>query len=68
MEGRDGDRLPYFGRARIAAGLVIAALVVILALADAASPEYSLDSIILGLLLGASLLFLGIEAGRGFLR
>ena len=68
MEGRDGDRLPYFGRARIAAGLGLAALVVILALADAGSPDYSLDSIVLGLLLGASLLFLGIEAGRGFLR
>lgn len=68
MAGSNGSPEPYYGRARIAAGLGLVALVIFLALLDALSPNFNLDSVVLGLLLGASLLFLGIEAGRGFLR
>jgi len=62
-----GDERPYFGRARIAAGLLLVALVSILGLLDAWSPDFQFDSIQLGLLLGTALLFLGVEAGRKLL-
>jgi hypothetical protein len=58
---------PYYGRARIAAGLMLIGLVIALALIDALSPHYSVDSIQLGLLLGTGLVLLGVEAGRKLL-
>lgn len=69
MGGTDGaPENPFYGTARIAAGLGIIVLVVVLFVADALLPEFDLDSIQLGLLLGTALLFLGVEAGRKLLR
>lgn len=69
MGGLDEKRDdPYYGRARIAAGLGLIALVFVLYIADVLSPTFSLDSIQVGLLLGTALLFLGVEAGRKLLR
>lgn len=60
----DDDDGPYV-RPRTAAGLVLVGLVVTLAVIDALSPSYAVDTITLGLLLGAGLLLLGVEgAGR----
>lgn len=69
MGGPDEKRDdPFYGRARIYAGLGLIALVCVLYIADVASATFSLDSIQLGLLLGTALLFLGVEAGRKLLR
>jgi hypothetical protein len=63
--GSDG---PYnYGRARVAGGLLLIGLVVVLALIDAISLDYHVDSIQLGLLLGTGLVLLGVEAGRKLL-
>jgi hypothetical protein len=51
----------------VAGGLLLIGLVVALALIDAISVEYSVDSIQLGLLLGTGLVLLGVEAGRKLL-
>lgn len=64
--GTDGSAYD-FGRARVAGGLLLIGLVVALALIDAISTEYSVDSIQLGLLLGTGLVLLGVEAGRKLL-
>jgi hypothetical protein len=64
--GTDGGAY-NFGRARVAGGLLLIGLVVILALIDAVSIDYSVDSIQLGLLLGTGLVLLGVEAGRKLL-
>jgi hypothetical protein len=63
----DHDRPYNFGRARSVGGLAIIVLVGVLAVIDAASESYSIDTIQLGLLLGTGLLLLGIEAGRKLL-
>ena len=57
-----------FRRARTAAGLLLVGLVVILAVLDASSREFSIDSVQLGIMLGTALLFLGVEAGRKLFR
>jgi hypothetical protein len=44
--------------------LVLVLLVAILAIIDAASDNFAIDSVQLGLLLGTALLLLGVEAGR----
>lgn len=64
MTGPDGGASPYYGKARIAGGLLLIGLVIALALIDAISADYSVDSIQLGLLLGTGLVLLGVEAGR----
>lgn len=43
-------------------------IVLFLYVADVLSPDFSVDSIQLGLLLGTALLFLGVEAGKRLLR
>jgi len=69
MEGHDPHNgKPYFGRARTASGLLLIALVAILFVLDVMSPDFALDSIQLGLILGTALLFLGVEAGKKLLR
>jgi hypothetical protein len=55
MTGGSDDR-PYYGRARIAAGLMLIGLVMALLLIDALSFDYHVDSI-----------QLGVEAGRKLL-
>lgn len=57
---------PY-GKARNIGGLTLIFLVVVLALLDVVSADYSIDSIQLGLLLGTGLVLLGVEAGRRLL-
>ena len=69
MEAPDGrGTSPDFSRPRAAGGIALLALVGMLYLADFASPDFSVDSIQLGLLLGTALLLLGVEAGRKLLR
>jgi hypothetical protein len=68
MSTGGGNGGPYdYGRARVAAGLALIVLVIALTLIDAASTDYSVDSIQLGLLLGTGLVLLGVEAGRKLL-
>lgn len=66
-DGAPSDARPYYGRARIAGGLLLIGLVMVLALIDAVSVDYAIDSIQLGLLLGTGLVLLGVEAGRKLL-
>jgi hypothetical protein len=62
------DGGPYnYGRARVAGGLLLIGLVVILAIIDAISIEYSVDSIQLGLILGTGSVLLGVEAIRKYI-
>lgn len=62
----DADGAPYYGRARIAGGLALIFASIILLLVDALSTEYSVDSIVLGLVLGTGIVLLGVEAGLKF--
>lgn len=59
----DDERFHY-GRARTAGGLALIALAMLLTLLDAASVDYQLDSIQLGLILGTAGVLLGVEAVR----
>lgn len=70
MGGSDGSSLESlaYGRLRRIAAGVLTALVSILVLADVASAEYRADPVVLGLLLGALLVLLGVEAGTRLLR
>lgn len=67
MPGGDDDLRPFYGRARIIGGLGLLALFGILAVVDALSTAFALDSIQAGLILGTALLLLGVEAGRKLL-
>lgn len=67
MTGGPEDGRPYYGRARIAGGLTLIFGAVVLLLVDALSRDYSVDSIVLGLILGTGVVLLGVEAGRKFL-
>ena len=68
MSSGNGNGNGYnYGRARVAGGMALILLVVALMLFDAASVEYRVDSIQLGLLLGTGLVLLGVEAGRRLL-
>lgn len=61
------DGVPPFSRARTAGGLALLALVGVLFVIDSLRPDFAIDSIQLGLLLGTALLLLGVEAGRKLL-
>lgn len=65
---QEQDEAPHFIRPRTLAGLLLYGLVAVLALIDAASPEYALDSIQLGLLLGTGGVLLGVEPLRRLLK
>ncbi len=67
MTGGPEGGQPYYGRARIAGGLALIFAAIVLLLVDALSLEYSVDSIVLGLILGTGVVLLGVEAGRRFL-
>lgn len=47
---------------------MLTALVSVLVIADVASRDYQIDPIVLGLILGALLVLLGVEAGTRLLR
>jgi len=65
--GSDDDR-PYYGRARIAGGLILIGISSILTVLDAIRTDYSVDSIQLGLLLGTGGVLLGVEPIARFIR
>ena len=56
------DDRPYYGRARTIGGLVLLVGGVVLTVLDAFSIEYSVDSIVLGLMFGTGVVLLGAEA------
>jgi hypothetical protein len=56
-----------FVRARIIGGLALLALVIVLGIWDAASADFTIDTVQYGLLLGTSLAMLGLDAGRKLL-
>lgn len=58
------DERPYYGKARTVAGLLLFVIAGLLALLDAILPDYSIDSIPFGLLLGTGSLLLGVEGIR----
>lgn len=58
----------HFVRPRIVVGVLLFVLVAVLALIDAASPDYALDSIQLGLFLGTGGVILGVEPLRKLLK
>jgi len=64
-DANDGLR---FIRPRTLAGLLLYILVAVLAIFDAISPDYSLDNIALGLMLGTGGVLLGVEPLRRLLR
>jgi hypothetical protein len=61
----DGER---FIKPRTLAGLLLYGLVCVLAIFDALSPQYQLDSIQLGLMLGTGGVLLGVEPLRKLLK
>jgi hypothetical protein len=66
VEGGNGRSSDYSQVRRIG-GLLLLGLVFVLALWDAASPEFALDPIELGLLLGAGLLLFSVDP-KGLIR
>jgi len=65
--GGDNGGTYNYGRARVAGGLALIAAGILLSFIDAISPDYTLDSIQLGLFLGTGIVLLGVEAGRRLL-
>jgi hypothetical protein len=53
---------------RVIAGLALIAATIVLMFIDAASIEYKMDPIQLGLMLGSGMLLLGVEAAKALLR
>ena len=62
MSGVDDRDKPYYGRARIILAGLLIATACLLAILDAASPEYEVSVGVLGLFLGTATLLLGVEA------
>jgi hypothetical protein len=56
-----------FRRERAYGGLALIGLVIVLALIDAFSAEFTVDPIELALILGSGLVLLGVEAGNKLL-
>lgn len=56
-----------FVRARIAGGLLLLSLVVVLGLIDAMRTDFTIDTVQFGLLLGTSLAMLGLDVGKRLL-
>ncbi len=67
MSSGNGNGPYNYGRARVAGGLALIGLSIVLTIMDAINLDYSLDSIQLGLILGTGLVLLGVEAGRRLL-
>ncbi len=69
MDTGGGDEdAPHFIRPRILVGVLLYVLVAVLALIDALSPDYNLDSIQLALMLGTGGVILGVEPLRKLLK
>lgn len=66
-EDHEDDDGPYV-RPRTIAGLLLVGATIALAGIDALTVDYTVDTLTLGILLGAGLLLLGVEAGRGLIR
>lgn len=62
------DDVPHYVRPRIVVGVGLFALVGVLALFDALSRDYALDSIQLALMLGTGGVILGVEPLRRLLK
>lgn len=58
----DSHGQPYYGRARIAGASLLYGVAAVLTVLDAFRPDYAMDSIQLGLLLGTATVLLGVEA------
>lgn len=67
MGGPNREDQAYGRLRRLSAGVVLA-LVVGLSVFDAASIEYEVSAVIVGLLLGSLLVLLGVEAGDRLLK
>jgi hypothetical protein len=67
VDGSNGRGTAPFNQARAIGGLLLLGLASVLALIDAFRPDFTVDSIQFGLLLGTALLLLGVEAGRKLL-
>lgn len=61
------DGAPYYGRARIAAGLLCVGAAIFLSIVDAMSRDFEVNIAVFAFLLGTGLLFLGVEGGRRLL-
>ena len=64
----DGEGVPPFSKARTAGGIGLLILVFVLYVFDLVSPDFRVDTLHLGLILGAALMLLGVEGGKLFLR
>lgn len=61
------DGAPYYGRARIIAGILCVTAGIFLSVVDSISRDFEVNIVVLGILLGTGLLFLGVEGGRRLL-
>ncbi len=62
MSAGDGSGGTYnYGRARVAGGLALIFVVVVLAIIDAAFESYQLEPILAGLLVGTGSVLLGVD-------
>ena len=59
---------PELSVPRIAAGLALVAAAILLMFVDAASADFKMDSVQLGLMLGSGMLLLGVEGAKALLR
>lgn len=62
MPARPDDGRPPYYTARVVSGLVLIVTAAVLSVIDAYSVEFSLDSIVFGLILGTGAVLLGAEA------
>ena len=64
----DDEGVPPFSKARTAGGTGLLILAFVVYIFDLVSPEFEVDTLQLGLILGAALMLLGVEGGKLFLR
>jgi hypothetical protein len=64
----DNDPISVVSLPRVVAGMALIVATILLMFIDAASVEYKMDPIQLGLMLGSGMLLLGVEAAKALLR